>query len=167
MLIPTPDNPSVTARLSLDIADDDAFSGAVANLVLSRLVPTDPRLKLEGTIGFTYHSECARCLKPVERKMATKFVTLIDLAAGTTEAADLEAEPEPGGFRLIGETEIDLSEELRQRLCLAEPDVVYCASDCKGLCPKCGVDLNVKKCRCGAPGKGGPFDVLKNLKLGD
>jgi len=48
---------------------------------------------------------------------------------------------------------------------LALPFKPLCSPTCQGLCPKCGTDLNHGPCRCGDNGGGGPFDVLKSLKL--
>jgi uncharacterized protein len=43
---------------------------------------------------------------------------------------------------------IDLGEEIRQEFIMANPARVLCKNDCKGICPKCGANLNVEQCRC-------------------
>lgn len=43
---------------------------------------------------------------------------------------------------------IDLTEALRQEIILHFPAVQVCSTGCKGICPKCGADLNKKKCKC-------------------
>ncbi|MFH1534017.1 MAG: DUF177 domain-containing protein [Nitrospirota bacterium] len=43
---------------------------------------------------------------------------------------------------------IDLSEALRQEIILHFPVVKVCSTGCQGICPKCGTDLNKKKCKC-------------------
>ena len=43
---------------------------------------------------------------------------------------------------------IDLGEEIRQELLLANPAKILCKKDCKGICPGCGVNLNLEKCKC-------------------
>ena len=43
---------------------------------------------------------------------------------------------------------IDLGEEIRQEIILANPPKVLCSKDCKGICPKCGANLNKEKCKC-------------------
>src|ERR1039457_5030251 len=37
---------------------------------------------------------------------------------------------------------IDLGEEIRQEIIMANPSKVLCSKDCKGICPQCGVNLN-------------------------
>lgn len=44
--------------------------------------------------------------------------------------------------------EINLAALLWQELMLALPIKVLCKSDCKGICPECGKNLNQEKCTC-------------------
>jgi len=43
---------------------------------------------------------------------------------------------------------IDLGEEIRQEMILANPAKVLCSKDCKGICPQCGMNLNKEQCKC-------------------
>lgn len=43
---------------------------------------------------------------------------------------------------------IDLGEEIRQEIIMANPAKVLCSKDCKGICPKCGANLNIEQCKC-------------------
>lgn len=86
-----------------------------------------------GGVGFRgqaegdWELECARCL-------ARKTFPF---------AAKVEGAGEPGQYHL------DVSDEIRQALLLSVPMRAYCRPDCKGLCPRCRADLNVKDCGCG------------------
>ena len=52
-------------------------------------------------------------------------------------------------FDLTPEVEyVDLGEEIRQEMILANPARILCKKDCKGICPGCGVNLNLEKCKC-------------------
>lgn len=169
MNLPTHDNPSVEAHLAVDMAGDEAYSDVFADLTLSSVTTLSEGdvaglLKLRGTLSFTYQASCARCLKQVSKPIESAFETLVDIAEGTTAAVDYEAPAEPGGFEMIRDHEIDFSDEVRQRIYLATPDVIYCRSDCKGLCPQCGSDLNARPCRCAEKKTGGPFEVLRGFK---
>jgi uncharacterized protein len=42
----------------------------------------------------------------------------------------------------------DLGEEIRQEMILANPAKILCKEDCKGICPKCGANLNKEQCKC-------------------
>ena len=50
----------------------------------------------------------------------------------------------------VGKTDlfIDLDPEIREELFLDYPIQPLCQNDCKGLCPKCGADLNQGGCNC-------------------
>lgn len=52
-------------------------------------------------------------------------------------------------FELTDELEfIDLGEEIRQELIMANPARILCKKDCKGICPGCGANLNLEQCKC-------------------
>ncbi|MGE5279900.1 MAG: YceD family protein [Deltaproteobacteria bacterium] len=41
-----------------------------------------------------------------------------------------------------------LDEDIRSEILLAFPQQVLCSDACRGLCPRCGADLNREKCTC-------------------
>jgi uncharacterized protein len=41
-----------------------------------------------------------------------------------------------------------LTDVLAEQVLLAIPMKIICRSDCKGLCPHCGANLNSDECRC-------------------
>jgi uncharacterized protein len=43
---------------------------------------------------------------------------------------------------------IDLGVGIREAIILAQPVNPVCKVDCRGLCPKCGTNLNLKRCAC-------------------
>ncbi|MEW6101152.1 MAG: DUF177 domain-containing protein, partial [Candidatus Omnitrophota bacterium] len=43
---------------------------------------------------------------------------------------------------------IDLDPQIREEIILEYPIKLLCRPDCKGLCPKCGKNLNQEKCGC-------------------
>lgn len=43
---------------------------------------------------------------------------------------------------------IDIDGDIREELMLYYPEKILCREDCKGLCPRCGADLNKEKCKC-------------------
>jgi len=43
---------------------------------------------------------------------------------------------------------VDLGEEIRQEIIMSNPAKVLCSKSCKGICPKCGANLNKEKCKC-------------------
>jgi len=85
--------------------------------------------------------ECRRCLAPVAVAVAA------DIDALFTQ--DPDALEDPDSYPLARDaTQIDLRPALREELLLAVPQWVVCREDCRGLCPRCGKDLNAGPCGC-------------------
>ena len=75
--------------------------------------------------------------------------------------AEEESEDNPELFVLEG-TEIDLQELLSTCLILDMETKFLCREDCKGLCARCGRNLNLGPCGCGKE-IDPRFAVLKQL----
>jgi uncharacterized protein len=61
---------------------------------------------------------------------------------------------------------IDLLETIKEQILLNIPYKVLCRKDCKGLCQKCGVNLNDEQCKCHINKEIDPrFAILKNIKI--
>jgi hypothetical protein len=67
-----------------------------------------------------------------------------------------------------------LADVLAEQVLLALPMKAICRSDCRGLCPQCGVNLNNEECRCeshvsrsthGAPGASEAGLVQKTIGI--
>ena len=78
---------------------------------------------------------------------------------------DHDALEDPDSYPLAREaTEIDLRPAVREELLLAVPQWgVLCQDDCRGLCPRCGRDLNAGPCGC-APAVDHRWQELAALK---
>jgi len=62
---------------------------------------------------------------------------------------DPDALEDPSSYSLASDaTGIDLRPAVREELLLAVPQWVVCRDDCRGLCPRCGKDLNAGPCGC-------------------
>jgi len=48
----------------------------------------------------------------------------------------------------ISEPVVELDDDIRQELILNYPQKVLCREDCRGMCFKCGADLNKERCKC-------------------
>ncbi len=46
-------------------------------------------------------------------------------------------------------TFIETNDFLRESLVIDIPEKILCNPSCRGLCPECGADLNIKSCKCG------------------
>jgi uncharacterized protein len=89
------------------------------------------------------------------------FVLQTEESWGVSELAsspvDLETE-------VLEEPIIDLDDVLRQQVYLALPVKKLCNQGCKGICPRCGVNLNETTCECANVATDSPFAALVQLK---
>jgi uncharacterized protein len=81
-------------------------------------------LSLSGSM----HLNCSRCLR--EFNVALKKILRLNYHVDRTEPI------------------IDLDQDIREEIILDYPIKPLCNSDCKGLCPKCGKNLNEGGCSC-------------------
>jgi uncharacterized protein len=59
---------------------------------------------------------------------------------------------------------LELYTLLRDQLLLSLPVKQVCSEECKGLCQRCGTDLNLKSCGCPVKDADNRFAVLEQLK---
>ncbi len=94
--------------------------------------------RLYGTVSGVYRAPCARCLAPVEEPFSTEISFPITTDAEESEEDCILAEGQ----------KIDLGVIFEETVLTNLPLRLLCREDCKGLCPKCGKDLNLGPCEC-------------------
>ena len=82
------------------------------------------------TLSASMHVICGRCLKEVDAEFNRQ---------AQLHYADNKLDPM-----------IDLDPDIREEIILSYPINPLCSDDCKGLCPRCGHNLNEGGCNCGA-----------------
>lgn len=104
---------------------------------------------------------CGKCLKKYSQKIEIPLIEREFFPAIPKNLVDQE------DIFLINKKDmtIDLSEVLRQEILLHFPLIPVCSKSCKGLCPKCGIDLNKKTCKCSKETVADkPLAILKQFK---
>ena len=96
-------------------------------------------LILEGTASSLLDLSCDRCGKEFSREKVVELNCLL--------ATELEDE-EHDEIYLIEGNEVDLEEVAGTAFILAMDTKNLCSDNCKGLCAKCGADLNNGPCGC-------------------
>ena len=95
----------------------------------------------QATLKTAVRAECRRCLAPVD-------VPIVE-SLGLVFVEEEEAEGGEDCYMVPRRSSVlDLTEAVREELLLAAPQFVECREDCRGLCPRCGADLNTGPCDC-------------------
>jgi len=99
---------------------------------------------------------CARCLTDVKRHLSESSSREI-IQKGDKFGEDV-------GLLIVNDGIIDLEKMLLESLYINLETAVLCKDNCKGLCPKCGIDLNENTCECDLKEVDPRFAKLKDLK---
>jgi uncharacterized protein len=118
-------------------------------------------LYIHGALRGVFATPCHKCLEPTSNLVEPTFELVAKKVA-------------PGGRAQLSEDddliyisredkEISLDRHIYDNLLSSMPMRILCRADCKGLCPRCGANLNVESCRCDAdaePERGSLGDSL-------
>jgi uncharacterized protein len=150
---------------TLQIKLDDEFAGLPGPCrITGELRKGAAGVDVEGKIEAAVQTECARCLIPISVNLDIPF----KVSYVTEEYYTAEKESELHGDDLEVATfdgeKIDLTELGREQILLNLPTQPFCRADCRGLCPKCGANLNLAACSCETEEIDPRWSALKNLK---
>ena len=106
------------------------------------------QIRVTGDLHTKIEMVCARCLEPVIEEVHRDFDLFYQpLLKGTPNDVERlkDDDTEIGFFEGEG---LFLADVLKEQVLLSLPMKVICQSDCRGLCPHCGANLNQEQCRC-------------------
>lgn len=140
----------------------------------------------QGRVKSSIRLFCSRCATPYYQDCESRFSGLFcrdPAMAGVGHIGALDQKPH-GQIRgvsrpnhseedsekdlditYISNETIDLADVLAEQLLLQIPFRPLCRSDCQGICPQCGTDLNQGRCACAKLASGGSFSALKDLRI--
>ncbi|MBI4237111.1 MAG: DUF177 domain-containing protein [Deltaproteobacteria bacterium] len=101
-----------------------------------------------GGLFMRVHATCDRCLREFSVSQQIP-IHMVMAPAGSVEETASDPTDDDLNFSLYHGRHIDLEGLICEQVVLAQPMQTLCTPDCKGLCPRCGVDLNQGACQCG------------------
>lgn len=131
--------------------DDLALKNLVGKVDIGR---TPQGLVVQGKFEADTVLECVRCLGEFTYPLDWEFTELFAFNKKSVSES---------GLLLPEDVHIDLAPLLREYALLEIPIKPLHASDCKGLCPECGQDLNVRDCGHRPDVSDSPFARIKDL----
>ncbi len=118
-------------------------------------------IRIRGHLATALEANCDRCLGSVELPVDTDFDLFYRPMQTIAKEEEIEIsndELEVGFFDGDG---IELADVAAEQVILFVPMKVVCRSECRGLCPACGANLNLTRCNCRVgPQKDSPFASL-------
>jgi uncharacterized protein len=119
---------------------------------------------VKGETDVTLKLECARCLEPFDLSRVYPLALVIKLAR-KGEIGGPDGQSSDDYFVLDdGADEFDLVPIIKERVILSLPMKPLCSENCKGLCAKCGTNLNNGSCDCSIGVVDERFSALEELK---
>ncbi len=129
----------------LELPPGEWPEGAEATLGVDR---TADLIAVRGRLRSSARLECVRCLRTFDLPLAVDLTVVAD-RAGAHGRPGGEADADDQMMFHDGR-QLDLREQARETLLLELPITPHCREDCRGLCPRCGADLNDGPCGCPA-----------------
>lgn len=99
------------------------------------------RLLIQGETELTIGIPCDRCLEEVSWKFSLVLDKEIDLT-GAREELSME------NLSFMTGTSLDVDQLIFGEILVSWPMKVLCREDCKGICKRCGANLNQAECQC-------------------
>ncbi len=135
---------SVDFSTSVDLSDlryGNSFPVSEPVLASGTVRNTAGVLVMTGTVRTTIHGVCDRCAGDFDRLVEIPMNVVL-----VTELSNEEDEDE-WVFPLEGDN-ADLEDIVRTVVVLNLDSKLLCREDCKGICPRCGKNLNGGPCDC-------------------
>jgi uncharacterized protein len=154
-----------------DLLDEEdsnlvSLSHVAANMVIKKEADG---LFVNGDTEAEVTKRCTRCLKEFTEKMHVDIaLTFLSYEKDKTAEGEHELSKRDLEFSFLTNHELDTTDIIREQIALELPISSICREDCKGLCTKCGEDLNLGQCSCPQEKEIDPrFSKLKKFKIND
>jgi uncharacterized protein len=148
------------------------FHAGGASHLTGRTTKMGRQVLVQGRFSIPLTSPCKRCLNTVDLSENIELVRTFVPADQQKPAREHKGEESEGSFEpeLVDEEtyqgkELDLAPAIREQILLSLPTAPLCREDCKGLCPRCGKDLNDGECGCDRAVLDPRWAALKGIQL--
>ncbi len=108
------------------------------------------QIRITGSLHTRIEMVCARCLEEVSEEVSREFDLFYRPAKELTEEEAVRLKDDDTEIGFFDGDGLFLIDILTEQMLLTVPMKVICRSDCRGLCPQCGANMNSEECRCEA-----------------
>jgi uncharacterized protein len=129
---PAEDSLLATVYSDVEFTEPIIVTGYVKNMAGYMMLSADVKV--------SYGTVCARCVEPVSNVLEISFEKDIASSGDVSEEND--------DYIIIEDKKLDLLTSVEEEIMLEMPSRTLCKEDCRGLCQKCGKNLNEGDCDC-------------------
>lgn len=129
----------------------------VAARICGNIACTGGVLVLSAKVSAEVKTSCARCLKEITLPLTFDFGETLVLSGQETDA-------DADSVIFFEGKEIDVGEIAINNILLNISSKYLCSDECRGICPKCGKNLNDGDCDCDFFEIDPRWEKLKNFK---
>jgi uncharacterized protein len=124
---------------------------------------------VKGDIATQVIKRCSRCLKEFKEDLHLDiYLTFVSYESNDTIESDHELSSSDLELSFLINNEFDTTEIIGEQIAAELPIKSICKKDCRGLCARCGGNLNLGDCDCSKGEDVDPrFSRLKNLKINE
>jgi uncharacterized protein len=108
----------------------------------------DGQIRIYGRLHTRLELVCARCLEVVTQEVSKGFDLYFRPVSTVSKREEVHLKLDDTDMAFFQGDGLFLADVLAEQVNLAIPMKAICRSDCRGLCPHCGVNLNSEECRC-------------------
>jgi uncharacterized protein len=106
------------------------------------------QIRLYGSLHTRLEMVCARCLETVLEEVNREFDLYYRPMVSIAREEEFHLKTDDTEIGFFEGDGLFLTDVMAEQVILALPMKVICRSDCRGLCPHCGANLNSEECRC-------------------
>jgi uncharacterized protein len=121
-------------------------------------------IRLRGRFAGNFQTPCARCVEPVELPLEGDFDLIFRPLGADADAPERSITADEAEIGYYQEDSLVLEDVLREQVLLSLPVRTLCKPDCKGLCPRCGVNRNSQVCSCEVGPSDSRWEALADLR---
>lgn len=147
-------------EFSATVKGDSFISPTKARLMIKK---TGTEITIKGNLRADVELQCSRCLKDFKNVLHIPVNAVYQPVEElkVEEIHELKGEELDTAFYSVGE--LDILDILREQIILSIPMKPLCNDLCKGICTKCGADLNSGECGCSIKKIDSRLEVLKKI----
>jgi len=133
---------------SFELPEYESGSLKCDSIVTAVVTSMGSRYLLEADVKCDLHGKCGRCLEDCVSDVNIYIEIIFQRGENVNVAPPDQGESD---LVLLSSEEgycYDIFPRVQESIMLSIPMTILCGEDCKGLCPICGVNLNVEECGC-------------------